>query len=152
MIVKDVMSKQIVTINKNASILDAMKMMRESNLGFIPIVENKKVIGVLTDRDIVISLSLSYKLNEEIFRIMKKNIITIDQYSHINDASDLLGNMQIKRLVVVNEKKEICGILSIADLARHILLEDNALEALTEISYDFNTNKDTLIHIETQMI
>ncbi|MFI3251634.1 MAG: CBS domain-containing protein [bacterium] len=151
MIVKDIMTRTVVAVNKDTSILSVMKLMRETNLGFIVITEEKKPVGVVTDRDIVIALSLTYKLEDSISLIMKKNIISIDQYSCINDASDLLGNMQIRRLLVVNENS-IVGILSIADLARHVLLEDNALEALTEISYDFNTNNDSVIHIETSML
>ncbi len=152
MIVKDIMTREIVHVNSNTSIMEVIKLMRDSNLGFMVIKDNDKLSGVITDRDIIISLSYYYKLDDPISKIMKKNIITIDQYSDINDASDLLGNMQIRRLIVTNEDNKICGIISIADLARHILLEDNALEALTEISYDFSTKKDSLIHIETTML
>lgn len=152
MIVKDVMSRLVISVSKDTSILDVMKIMKEENLGFIVVKENKKAVGLITDRDIVLSLTTIYKLTDPISKIMKKHIISIDQHSHINDASDLLGNMQIKRLVVTNEQNELCGVMSIADLARHVLLEDNALEALTEISYDFNTNNDSLLHIETYML
>ncbi|MFI3329286.1 MAG: CBS domain-containing protein [bacterium] len=152
MIVKDVMNRLVIYVNKENTILDVMKIMREYDLGFIVIADDKKPIGVITDRDIVLGLSFISKLTDKIEKIMKKNIITIDQYSDINDASDLLGNMQIKRLVVVNELNELCGVLSIADLARHVLLEDNALEALTEISYDFNPKDDGLIQIDTPMV
>lgn len=152
MIVKDIMTRNVITTNKDSSILDVMKLMREFNLGFIVVIENNKPVGIITDRDIVISLSLTYKLTDYISSIMKKHIISINEYSEINDASDLLGNMQIRRLLVLNDSNDLVGILSIADLARHVLLEDNALEALTEISYDFNSNNDTLIHIETSML
>lgn len=151
MIVKDIMTRTIVSVKSDTPILEVMKLMRESNLGFIVIKDNE-VLGVITDRDIVISLSLTYKLNDPINLIMKKHLVCIDEYANINDASDLLGNMQVRRLLVVNSINNLVGILSIADLARHVLLEDNALEALTEISYDLNPKVDTMIHIETSIL
>ncbi len=152
MIVKDIMTKEVISCISSSSILEVMKIMRIENVGFVVVKENKKCIGVITDRDIVLALSNHFKIDDNISSIMKKHIISIDEYSHINDASDLLGNMQVKRLVVTNNEKNVCGVLSIADLARHVLLEDNALEALTEISYDFNPKKDSLIQIETTML
>ncbi len=151
MIVKDVMSRNIIACTSEHTILDVMRLMKDHNIGFIVIIDDKQISGVITDRDIVLSLIYNQNTNELISTIMKKDVITIDQYSHINDASDLFGNMQIRRLVVTNNGTTT-GILSIADLARHILLEDNVLEAITEISYDFSTKKDSLIHIETQML
>lgn len=151
MIVKDIMTRTIVSVKSDTPILEVMKLMRESNLGFIVIKDNE-VLGVITDRDVVISLSLTYKLNDPINLIMKKHLVCIDEYANINDASDLLGNMQVRRLLVVNSINNLVGILSIADLARHVLLEDNALEALTEISYDLNPKVDTMIHIETSIL
>ncbi len=151
MLVRDVMTRTIVWVKPDTPILEVMKLMRESNLGFIVIMD-KEILGVITDRDIVISLSLTYKLNDPINLIMKKHLITIEEYDDINDASDLLGNMQVRRLLVINSIGSLVGIISIADLARHVLLEDNALEALTEISYDLNPKTNTMFHIETIII
>lgn len=152
MIVKDVMNRLVIYVNKENTILDVMKIMREYDLGFIVIADDKKPIGVITDRDIVLSLSLNIKLNDKISKIMKKHVISINEYEHINTASDLLGNMQIKRLIVLNNSNELSGILSICDLAREVLLEDNALEALTEISYDYSIKNNNLISIEIRML
>ncbi len=152
MLVRDIMSRNTIYVSPNETVFYVMCLMRECDLGFIVIAENKNVLGVITDRDIVLSLSINIKYTDKICKIMKRNIVSINEYQHINDASDLLGNMQIKRLIVLNDSSELCGVLSICDIARNILLEDNALEALTEISYDYSTKKDNLISIEIKML
>lgn len=152
MLVKDVMTNNVITVDQDTQILEVIKIMKEENLGFIVISEQNKPKGVITDRDILLKILLLKDLTKPIKTIMHKKVITINQDSKISDASDILGNMQIRRLVVTNSDNNICGILSIADLARQVLLEDYALEALTEISYDFSTYDDTLIHVETHML
>ena len=73
----EVMTKQVVTIKKEKTILEAMKIMRDKDIGFLIIEENDEAIGVITDRDIVLSLSKEIKTTTPINKIMKKYIITI---------------------------------------------------------------------------
>ena len=152
MLVKDVMTTKAITVKKDVSILDVMKLMREANIGFVIVEEENKPIGVITDRDIVLKLAINQDTSIPVESYMHKKVITLNESKQISDASDILGNMQIKRLVVVNNLDEITGVLSLADLARHVLLEEYALEALTEISYDFSEDFDNIIHVETCML
>ena len=74
---------------------------------------------------------------------MKKYVISIDKESEVSIASDMMGYMQVRRLVVIDENKKICGVLSLTDLASNSQTEELALETLIEISYNYPTKCDT---------
>lgn len=135
----EVMTKQVFTVKKESNILDVIKIMRDKNIGFLIVEENQEAIGVITDRDIILSLAKEISTNTNITKIMKKYVITINEAAEIETASDVMGYMQVKRLVVVNDLNKITGVISITDLLRHPLLEECALETMIEISYNYST-------------
>lgn len=135
----DVMSSNVITVTKEASILEVMKKMKEENVGFIVISEDEEAIGVITDRDIVLSLSKEIQTTTQIQKIMKKYVITIKSDTFVSEASDLMGYMQVRRLVVVDDNNKIVGVLSVTDLLKHQLTEEYALETMIEISYNYPT-------------
>lgn len=138
----EVMTKKIISIKEENTILDAMKLMRETDLGFLVIKEDKKAIGVVTDRDIVLQLAKEISISTKINKIMKKYVITVNQNEDASIASDIMGYMQVKRLVVVDDNDNMVGIITLADLLRHPLTEELALESMIEISYNYPTNND----------
>ena len=140
--VSDIMSSNVVTVKKETSILDVMRLMRDKNIGFIVVSEDEKAIGVITDRDIIIQLSKEISNSTQILKIMKKYVITIDKNTDVKEASDLMGYMQVRRLVVIDDNNKIKGVLSVSDLLRYPLSEDLALETLIEISYNYPTQSD----------
>ena len=135
----EVMTKNVVTLKKDASVLEAMKLMKEKDIGIVVIEDDNEAIGVITDRDIIILLAREISTNTNITKVMKKYVITINGEEPIDRASDMMGYMQVRRLIVVNDTNKIIGILSITDLLRYPLLEEYALEALLEISYNYST-------------
>lgn len=135
----DVMSSNVITVTKEASILEVMKKMKEENVGFIVISEDEEAIGVITDRDIVLSLSKEIQTTTQIQKIMKKYVITIKSDTFVSEASDLMGYMQVRRLVVVDKDNKIVGVLSVTDLLKNQLTEEYALETMIEISYNYPT-------------
>ena len=148
--VSEVMTARVISIQKECSILDVMKLMKDKNVGFVVIEENKEAIGVITDRDIVLSLSKEISYHTSISKIMKKYVISINEKIDISEASDIMGYMQVRRLVVVNDSNKIVGVLSLSDLAKCTLTEEIALETLIEISYDYptkNFENDNLFQI-----
>ena len=74
---------------------------------------------------------------------MKKYVITINKESEASTASDMMGYMQVRRLVVVDDNNKIAGVLSLTDLASNPETEELALETLVEISYNYPTKNDT---------
>lgn len=135
----EAMNKNVITVKKEVTILDVMRLMREKEIGFIIIEEDNEAVGVITDRDIVLSLSREISLTTPINKIMKKYVITASEETELEKATDIMGYMQIRRLVVVNNENKIVGILSTTDLLSNPLTENLALDTLIEISYNFST-------------
>ena len=135
----EAMNKNVITVKKEVTILDVMKTMREKEIGFIIVEEDNEAVGVITDRDIVLSLSREISLTTPINKIMKKYVITASEETELEKATDIMGYMQIRRLVVVNNENKIVGILSTTDLLSNPLTENLALDTLIEISYNFPT-------------
>ena len=135
----EAMNKNVITVKKEVIILDVMRLMREKEIGFIIIEEDNEAVGVITDRDIVLSLSREISLTTPINKIMKKYVITASEETELEKATDIMGYMQIRRLVVVNNENKIVGILSTTDLLSNPLTENLALDTLIEISYNFPT-------------
>ena len=111
--------------------------------GYQIIEENDEAIGVITDRDITISMAKEISVNTRVEKIMKKYVITINKESDASTASDMMGYMQVRRLVVVDDNNKIAGVLSLTDLASNPETEELALETLIEISYNYPTKNDT---------
>ena len=151
----EVMQNNVYSLTQNHSIKDAVNMMRDKNIGFVVIEQEKMPIGIVTDRDLLLSVNKELNLSTKLAKVMKKYVLTINQNADVADASDMMGYMQIKRLVVTNDFNQIVGILSLSDLARNVLTEEYAFEALVEISYDYSTeNKqnDNLFQISAYRI
>ena len=134
--VKDIMSKNIITCNSNSNIYDIAKLMKEKNIGFIPIVDNK-LIGVITDRDIVINVI--YNKDDTIKPYIKQNIISIDEQENIDTALNLMSKNKIKRLVVMKDD-HLIGILSISDILNS-KTSDNKLIKTFRTIYQLNDNQ-----------
>ena len=137
--VLEVMTARVISTKKESSILDVMKTMKDKNVGFVVIEEDKEAIGVITDRDIVLSLSKEISYNTNITKIMKKYVISVNEKTSVDEASDIMGYMQVRRLVVVNDQNKIVGVLSLSDLVKCTSTEQIALDTLIEISYDYPT-------------
>ena len=127
MIIKDRMTKNLITITKNENINKAMDIMAAHGLHRLPVVEGKKLVGLLTKSMIsqkgaskATSLSifeLNYLLSKiTVSTIMEKKVITIYEDQLFEDAADLMLRYDIGCLPVLNKKNELVGILTQNDL------------------------------------
>ena len=134
------MSKNLIIADINSNIIDIAKTMQENDIGIIPISQNNKIIGVLTDRDIVTKIISNN--DNKIKNYINKTMITIDINQKLEEAINLIGNNKIKRLLVTNNKK-LVGILSISDIIHNIdehLLVEN-LKKIWEIYRNTSDNE-----------
>ena len=112
------MTHELVIGNVTDSIANIAKLMKDFNIGFVPIAKDKQIVGVITDRDLVINaLSNKVKSDDNIEEYMSVNLITINVNSSIKEALDLIGYKKVKRLIVEDDKK-VVGIISISDLIK----------------------------------
>ncbi|KYK21352.1 hypothetical protein AYK21_04900 [Thermoplasmatales archaeon SG8-52-2] len=115
MLVKDVMTKDVITIDSNQTILDAYKLYRDNKVGSLVVTDSDKCIGIVTERDLIekaIDKDLTTTLVKD---IMTSNIRTISPLENLDTASEIMEKYKIKKLPVLNENN-ITGIITINDI------------------------------------
>lgn len=130
---KDIMSKEIAFVDSNESIESAAQLMQQYNVGSIPICDNNKLVGIVTDRDITLRSVAKGQYQQTVGDIMTKNPVTASPETDVHEASRLMGEKQIRRLPVV-ENKSLVGMVSLGDISVEPKLADNAEVALKNIS------------------
>ena len=115
----EVMSRDIATISASANLAEAATVMRRRNIGFLPVLEEGKVVGVLTDRDIVIRSTCEERspLSSKVYDVMTPTAIWCYEDEMLTDAAQLLAGHHIRRLLVFDLHKKLVGLLSLDDLA-----------------------------------
>lgn len=118
-LVNQVMQKDVVTLNDEDNVLDASVKMRKHNIGALPIVRNDgKLVGIITDRDIVINCNALGKdpIKTKAIDCMTKNPVRVVPSTSCSHAILLMKECNVRRLPVVEHEKLI-GIISIDDIA-----------------------------------
>jgi CBS domain-containing protein len=135
-IVRDVMTCVIEKISPEATLEQAGKLMKTHNVGILPVVEGDDVVGVLTDRDIVLR-AVSERMRPEMTRvreIMTPKAIFCYQDEDIVEASRLMENNLIHRLIVLDSNEKLVGIVSLSDLAAKAKSEKLSGHVLGQVS------------------
>jgi CBS domain-containing protein len=132
--IKDIMTKDVESCSLLDNVYEVALKMKQLNVGAVPIVDKDKLVGMITDRDIVIrGVAEKHPGSTKVEDIMSNNLITVSADATSNEAAKLMAEHQIRRLPVVEEGKLI-GIVSLGDFAVRELTDDQAKVALTEIS------------------
>ena len=118
--IKDVMSSDPCTIDADKSVAYAAKMMRDEDVGLAPIVEDDKLIGMLTDRDIAIRVVAEERDpgQVKVRDVASKQVVTIDPQQDLDEALRIMAKHQVRRLPVVEEDGRLVGVVAQADIAR----------------------------------
>lgn len=115
--VRDVMTPNPRTVELSDTIQDAARIMREEDTGAVPVVEEGRVVGMVTDRDIVIRAIADGDFEATIDDIVSDDVVCATPDMTTAAAAELMGEHQIRRLPVVDDDENIIGILSLGDLA-----------------------------------
>lgn len=129
------MTRDVRTIDASSTVEDAARMMKELNVGSLPVSENGSITGIITDRDVVLRNVAGGRTptNTRVDEVMSKTVITATPDMDVHRAADLMAQNQIRRLPVL-ENNSMVGIVSIGDLAVRNIYENEAGEALSSIS------------------
>lgn len=117
--VHDVMTTSVDLIDPSTTLARAAQIMREDDVGALPIGENDRLVGMLTDRDIVIRGIAEGKdvKSATAGEIMSPGILFCYEDQSVDEAADLMSNRQVRRLAVLNRDKRLAGIVSLGDLS-----------------------------------
>jgi len=133
--IKEIMSKDVACLNPEDSIEKAAQLMKQYNVGSIPVCSNNTVTGIVTDRDIALRSVASGQESgkRKVSDIMTSNPIVGNPEMDVHDASKIMSEEQIRRLPIV-ENNTLVGIVSLGDISLEPILSDNAQDALKNIS------------------
>jgi CBS domain-containing protein len=132
--VRDVMTTNVESCTTLDNVYEVASKMKELNVGVIPIVENGQVMGMITDRDLVIRGIAERKPNsQKVTDVMSGHLVTVSPDASVEEAAQLMAQHQIRRLPVV-ENGQLVGIVSLGDLATNKYSDERAGSALSQIS------------------
>jgi CBS domain-containing protein len=114
--VRDVMTSNPRTVSPGDSIQVAARIMKEEDVGVVPIVENGQTVGIVTDRDIVIRAVAEGGSDRAVREIATTDLVFVKPDSSTREAEKLMSDRQIRRLPVV-ENGRLVGIISLGDIA-----------------------------------
>ena len=118
--IRDVMTSNPCTIDAEKSVAYAAKMMRDEDVGLAPIVEDDKLIGMLTDRDIAVRVAAEGRDpgQVKVRDVASSQLVTIDPQQDLDEALRIMAKHQVRRLAVVEEDGKLVGVVAQADVAR----------------------------------
>ncbi len=131
----EIMTKNVRHAPPNATLREVAEMMRDGDMGAVPVVDDGKLIGIVTDRDIVVrAVSTGKTADSPISEAMTTELFTVASEDFVFEAIRLMGDKQVRRIPVVNNDGSLAGIIAIADVALEMEDEREIAETLEEIS------------------
>jgi CBS domain-containing protein len=120
--VGEIMTRPVISVPVDATIAEAAELMKRYDIGFLPVIAGDILVGVVTDRDLVIR-GICERANPYITpvrSVMSTSPVWCYEYDVLTDAADILADNLVHRLIVVDSNKRLVGLLSLDDLAAHM--------------------------------
>jgi len=114
--VRDVMTSNPRTVSPNDAIQVAARIMKEEDIGVVPVVDNGRAVGIVTDRDIVIRAVAEGGVDRPVRDIASRDVVCVRPDDSTREAEKIMSERQIRRLPVV-EGDRLVGIVSLGDIA-----------------------------------
>ena len=132
--IRDIMTDDVECCSLLDNVYEVAVKMKELNVGAIPIVNEEKLVGMITDRDIVVrGVAEKNPGSTKVEKVMSNKLVTATEEMTTKEAARLMSEHQIRRLPVV-EGEKLIGIVSLGDFAIHDLTDEQAGHALSDIS------------------
>ncbi len=118
MSLRKITKKRVVTVRPDESVVKAARLMEEKNVGSVVVIQNKKPVGILTDRDIAIRV-VAWKADigsTLVKRVMTKRVVTGRDDQRVAELAKVMHEHGIRRVPIVNKKGALSGIITLDDL------------------------------------
>jgi CBS domain-containing protein len=140
--VRDVMTPTIQTVSPSQSLAEAAEVMKGEDVGSVPVVEEGRLAGILTDRDIVMRAVAERRDPQavKVDEVASRELVTVEPEQDLDEALALMARHQVRRLPVV-EQGRLVGMLAQADVALEAK-EKNVGETVEEISKPTSTERE----------
>lgn len=136
MLIKDIMTKDCVTLGSDDTVQKAAQLMKQHDVGAIPVCNQNKVVGIVTDRDITlraVATDNNDAQQSKMCDVMTSDPIVGRPDMSVNDAAKIMSEKQVRRLPIV-ENDNLVGIVALGDISLENATQDSANKALKEIS------------------
>jgi CBS domain-containing protein len=131
--IKDVMTSDVSFVSPDTPVAEIARRMRDEDIGALPVTENDRMIGMVTDRDIVVRCVASGSVEGATARTaMSPRVLYCYEDQSVNEILENMAEQQVRRMPVVNREKRLVGVVSIGDLSQKS--QRKAGESLKEIS------------------
>ena len=131
----EIMTRDVRTATREMTLRDVAVMMRDGDMGSVPVVEDGRLVGIITDRDIVVrSIAEGRGPDTLVGETMTSEIYSVKPDDFVFEAVRLMGDKQVRRIPVVGDDGKLSGIISMADVALETEDELEIAETLEEIS------------------
>jgi CBS domain-containing protein len=119
--IRELMTENPRTVSSDATVVEAARVMRDDDVGLVPVVDGDRLVGTVTDRDIAIRVVTEERdpSSTTVREIASTDLVTIDPEQDLGEALRLMAQHQVRRLPVVEEDGRLVGIVAQADVARH---------------------------------
>lgn len=135
--VSEVMTRQVQVIGPDRSVREAARLMDELNVGVLPVCDGERLQGIITDRDITVRATAAGKNPDsvQVREIMTEDVRWCFEDEAVEDVAQMMGDVQIRRIPVVDRNKRLVGIVALGDLATdHASGTNEALRRISEPS------------------
>jgi CBS domain-containing protein len=133
--VREAMTRDVRLVKPDQPISEAASLMAELDIGVLPVEENDRLVGMITDRDIAVrAVAVGRGPDTPVADVMSREVKYCFEDQSIDEVTQNMGELRIRRLPVLNRDKRLVGILSLGDLAIDESARDEAGEALGGIS------------------
>ena len=134
--VKEIMTPYVESISPEATVQDAAMKMKDMNVGSVPVCAEGTLVGMLTDRDMVVRVlaeGRDYKV-VPVSEVMTPDIVYCLEDDDTEKASQIMADRQIRRLPVLSREAKLIGIIALADLATRVSEAHSSSEVLGQVS------------------
>ncbi len=132
---REIMTKNVRTATRKTSLREAAVMMRDGDMGAVPVVEGDRLVGIVTDRDIVVrAIAEGRDADAPVSEAMTTELFMVAPEDFVFEAIRLMGDKQVRRIPVVDGNGVLAGIIAMADVALETEDEREIAETLEEIS------------------
>ena len=118
--VKEIMSANVETVKPTSSLRATARTLSNLNVGALPVVDDGKLVGIITDRDVSVhAIAIGREpQSTDVQTVMTKEVFTCKADQSLAEAAEIMEQHNIRRLAVVNEDGEVVGILTVDDIAQ----------------------------------
>ena len=132
--VSEVMTREVQTVSPDQAAQEAASFMLQADAGSIPVTEGDRLVGMITDRDIAVrGIAKGLGPDTPVRELMTRDIVCVRMDEDCDEAANKMSEAQVRRLPVIDDQQNLCGIVSLGDLARKTD-SDAAEQALEGVS------------------